>query len=36
MANLTRPDLAGPPETIYRSAEALSKLVERRRLRTAG
>ena len=36
MANLTRPELAGPPEAIYRSAAALSRLVERRRLRAAG
>ncbi|MHB1987583.1 MAG: geranylgeranyl reductase family protein [Acidimicrobiales bacterium] len=32
MANLTRPELAGPPEAIYRSAAALSETIERRRL----
>ena len=36
MANLIRPELAGPPEAIYRSAAALSRYVERRRLRAVG
>ncbi|MHB8245254.1 MAG: geranylgeranyl reductase family protein [Acidimicrobiales bacterium] len=35
MANLTRPELAGPPEAIYQSAAALSELVERWRPRSA-
>jgi hypothetical protein len=35
MANLTRPELAGPPEAIYDSLAGLSKLIERRRGRLA-
>ncbi len=31
MANLTRPDLAGPPEVIYAGLDALARAVERRK-----
>jgi geranylgeranyl reductase family protein len=35
MANLTRPELAGPPEAIYDSLAGLSRFIERRHLRAA-
>ncbi len=36
MANLTRPDLAGPPEAIYDTLAGLSRAVERRRRQRSG